>query len=169
MRMLFSVLIISIVTVSCATVSSAKKDELKQWQAQNLAIEEKSPSVAAALNILPGVGDFYNGNVGYGVVNLLMWPLSIAWAPVGGADGALEVNYNATKHHVTNLENRKAKFKSELHLELSAGKISKDQFYYASKKIEMMELGDFSKIRSYYEFLPQDNLVIERLPSSSQR
>lgn len=37
-------------------------------------------AVAAAFSILPGGGQFYNGQIGLGIVNMLFWPLSYLWA-----------------------------------------------------------------------------------------
>ena len=56
-----------------------------------------SPVAAAALNILPGFGNFYlaAGNGGdsshylYGTLNLLTWPISILW---GIPEAALDAN-----------------------------------------------------------------------------
>lgn len=42
-------------------------------------------------------GLFYTGNIGLGVVNLLLWPASILWDPVSGSNGAKSDNYFATK------------------------------------------------------------------------
>lgn len=82
----------------CATpLNSAQKQELQAYQAKGMAVEEKNPSTAAALGILPGGGSFYTRNVGLGIVNLLFWPLSICWDPVSGHDGAESINYFATK------------------------------------------------------------------------
>jgi len=36
--------------------------------------------IAGVLSILPGGGQFYNGQVGLGIVNALFWPLSYLWS-----------------------------------------------------------------------------------------
>lgn len=36
--------------------------------------------VSGALSILPGGGQFYNGQIGLGIVDLMFWPLSYFWA-----------------------------------------------------------------------------------------
>lgn len=155
--------------VSCASVNSTQDRELRTWQAKNLEVKEKDPGLAAGLNVLPGIGDFYNGNVGYGVVNLLTWPLSILWAPVGGAEGAKEVNYFATKAYVEELENNKKKLKSELETAFMTGQMTKDDFYVANKKIEAMQLAEFSKQLSVEDIVPNTVLLRERVPSSTKR
>jgi len=38
-----------------------------------------NPYVSQVLSILPGGGQFYNGQIGLGIVNFLFWPWSILW------------------------------------------------------------------------------------------
>lgn len=171
MRIRFKALaVISLLTLltSCASINSVQDRELQQWQAKNIAVEEKSPTTAAVLNILPGFGDFYNGNIGYGVVNLLTWPFSVLWAPVGGANGAKERNYFASKAYVEELETKKKKLKNDLETAYIGGQMNKQQFFLANKKIETMELSEFQKQISIDEFLPKDLEQIERVPSNAK-
>ncbi|GLO30057.1 MULTISPECIES: hypothetical protein [Pseudomonas] len=92
-------------TTGCATgLNSAQESELASYRARNLAVEEKSPGLAAGLGLLPGGGSFYGRAYGFGVVNLLFWPLSILWDPVSGHDAAEMINYQATKAHVVTLK-----------------------------------------------------------------
>lgn len=163
-RSFISLLSLVIIT-SCASLNSAQDKELKTWQAKNLEVREKNPSMAAGLNVLPGIGDFYNGNVGLGVVNLLLWPASVLWAPVGGADGAKEVNYYATKAYVDELENNKKKVKGELESAYMLGQIDKKDYFVASKKLESMELIEFKNKLELHEILPK-KFEKERLPAS---
>lgn len=92
-------------TTGCATgLNSAQESELASYRARNLAVEEKRPGLAAGLGLLPGGGSFYGRAYGFGVVNLLFWPLSILWDPVSGHDAAEMINYQATKAHVATLK-----------------------------------------------------------------
>ncbi len=92
-------------TTGCATgLNSAQESELASYRARNLAVEEKNPGLAAGLGLLPGGGSFYGRAYGFGVVNLLFWPLSILWDPVSGHDAAEMINYQATKAHVATLK-----------------------------------------------------------------
>lgn len=92
-------------TTGCATgLNSAQESELASYRARNLAVEEKSPGLAAGLGLHPGGGSFYGRAYGFGVVNLLFWPLSILWDPVSGHDAAEMINYQATKAHVATLK-----------------------------------------------------------------
>ncbi len=92
-------------TPGCATgPNSVQESELAGYRARNLAVEEKNPGLAAGLGLLPGGGSFYGRAYGFGVVNLLLWPLSIFWDPVSGHDAAELINYQATKAYVASLK-----------------------------------------------------------------
>jgi hypothetical protein len=94
-------------TTGCATgLNSTQEAELAHYRANNLAVQEKDPGLAAGLGILPGGGSFYSRSYGFGVVNLLLWPISIFWDPVSGYGGAESINYQATMAHVLTLKNR---------------------------------------------------------------
>ena len=151
---------------SCTHMNSTQKRELQEWQAKNLEVKEKDPTTAAVLNILPGFGDFYNGQIGLGVANLLLWPLSVAWAPFGGATGAQEVNYFATKAYVEELEVKKKKLKNEVEVAFIGKQISREEFYLANKKIEAMNLTEFKSNIEVKDVLPFD-LDKMRQPTST--
>jgi hypothetical protein len=91
-------LISSLFSVGCATgLNSSQKREFKSYKAKGLEVREKSPGTGAALGILPGGGSFYSRSYGTGVANLIFWPLSVLWDPVSGYQGAVAINYYATK------------------------------------------------------------------------
>lgn len=152
---------------SCTSINSHQEQELKEWQAKNLEVREKSPGLAAGLNVLPGIGDFYNGNIGYGIANLLTWPYSILWAPVGGASGANERNYFATKAHIDNLQSFRKKAKGDLEVAFISGDITKEAYAVGLKKIDTMELSEFSKEMNISDFIPA-RLDMNRLPSNTK-
>lgn len=156
----FIAILSALILSSCSSLSSSQKVELKEWQAQNLEIQEKSPGTAAALNILPGIGDFYNGNVGLGVLNLLTWPTSILWAPVGGASGAEEVNYYSTKTNVEKHEKNKVATKTNLDEALQMKQINNDEHFIAMKKVNNMDLKEFKNPKNV------DDIIMLRTPSS---
>ena len=92
-------LVMIVMLNGCASgLSSMQKREYKAMELDNVLIEEKSPGVGAALGILPGFGSFYAGEVGWGIVNLLLWPASVLWDPVSGYQGSKAINYDATLH-----------------------------------------------------------------------
>jgi hypothetical protein len=164
------VITFSFLLTSCSSLNSLQHRELKEWQAKNIAVEEKNPTTAAVLNILPGIGDFYNGNPGYGVANLLTWPLSILWAPVGGASGADVANYYSSKSYVEDLETKKKKLKNEIESAFIGNQISKQQFFLANKKVDTMNLAEFQKnveMRDVVPFNPEAE--IERAPTSVKK
>lgn len=146
--------ITTLLLTSCASINSGQDRELRNWQAKNLEVREKDPTAAAALNVLPGIGDFYNGNIGYGIINLLTWPVSILWAPVGGANGAKEVNYFATKAYVEELEGKKKKVKSDIEMAFIGKEISREEFIIANRKIENMNLIEFEKPLNLRDIVP---------------
>lgn len=151
---------------SCTSLNRGQEVELKEWQAKNLEVEEKSPTTAAVLNVLPGIGDFYNGNPGYGVANLLTWPLSVLWAPVGGASGAREANYYMTKAHVESLENKKKQLKGDIEMALYQNRINKDDYVVAIRKLETMDLKEFTKSVELKDVIP-NTISMDRLPTST--
>jgi len=162
-------LMICLVVTSCTSLSGHQKRELAEYKAKNLAVEEKSPATAAVLNILPGFGDFYNGNVGIGIVNLLFWPASVLWAPVGGATGADEVNYYTSKSHIEKLENKKKQVKLTVEEAFISERITKQQFYFTNKKIEMMHLSEFEREIDISTLMNFNEDAIERTPSSKKK
>lgn len=165
-----AILTVSIFLTSCASMNSSQKRELSNWQAQNLEVQEKNKTTAALLNILPGIGDFYNGNPGYGVANLLLWPFSVLWAPVGGASGADEANYFATKAYVEELETKKKKLKSDVEIAFIGNQISKRDFLVAHKKIDAMALKEFQNSVEVKDILPSvlDPHEVLREPTSTK-
>ena len=163
----FMIPILIMFNISCSSLNSAQENELKEWQAKNLEVKEKQPGTAAGLNFVLGIGDFYNGNIGYGIGNLLTWPLSILWAPIGGASGAREVNYYATKTNVERLENKKRNLKNELESAHMTGQITKDLFILGVKKIDTMELVDFNRNLRIEDVLPAGS-AISREPTSNR-
>ena len=94
------ILAILVMTGCARGLNSVEKREYAAFERDGVLIEEKSPTVGAALGILPGLGSFYAGQPSYGFINLLLWPVSVLWDPVSGYDGAMMVNYNVTKYQL---------------------------------------------------------------------
>lgn len=90
-----------LVLSGCASgLNSRQAQEYHALDAQGLLIQEKNPTTAALLGLLPGGGSFYARQPGYGVLNLLTWPLSMLWDPISGHDAATVINYQASVAHV---------------------------------------------------------------------
>lgn len=161
MKKMVSILLLATM-VSCTSLNSQQKSELKEWQANDLEVQEKSPGTAAALNVLPGIGDFYNGNVGLGVLNLLSWPLSVLWAPVGGSSGADEVNYYSTKRQVDNYEKNKKTTQTSVDEAFMLKRITEEERMIAMNKISAMQLKDFKNP------IAVNTLIPLRIPASAK-
>jgi len=123
----------SLVTGCASGLNSMQTQEYRTWESKGLLVKEKDPGTASALGILPGGGSFYTGNTGLGIVNLLMWPLSICWDPISGSNGAKSDNYYATKAVV---ERKQAAEISELDDQLRMKKIDNEEYVLSKKKIE---------------------------------
>jgi len=128
-------LVLSLITLSgCAGgLNSTQKREYAAFEQDGVLIEDKNPTVGAVLGILPGFGSFYVGEPGYGIVNLLFWPLSVLWDPVSGYDGSLSINYDATKYH---LKKEKEKELSILDDQFASEEIDKEVYFSEKRKIE---------------------------------
>ena len=87
----------------------------------------------AALGLLPGGGSFYGREYGFGVANLLLWPLSILWDPISGYDAASAINYNVTKAHVAKLHERDLQ---ELDDQLGSGQLDLAQYTLEKRKVD---------------------------------
>lgn len=136
----FVTLILGLSLSGCAaTLNSVQKSELRTYQEKGLLVKEKTPGLGAALGILPGGGSFYTRHFGLGVVNLLLWPLSILWDPVNGFDESNAINYFSTR---TLNSRHKDKELSELEDQLSGKKISTDEFLIKKGLIERKYSGD---------------------------
>lgn len=157
------------VTTSCTSLNSTQSRELAEWKSQNLKVEEKNEALAAGLNVLPGIGDFYNGNIGLGVVNLLSWPVSVLWAPIGGASGAAETNYYSTKTHVENLTKKKQALITDLQSAAMMKQITSEEYYIATEKIKNMNLSEFKDGKSISDFVPKIYQDHTRIPSSMNK
>ncbi len=118
----------------CASgLNSTQESELAHYRATNLAVEEKSPGAAAGLGLLPGGGSFYGRAYGWGVVNLLMWPVSILWDPVSGYNAAESINYEATRAQVSRLKNHDM---DALDSRLASSEIDMQKYLVEKRKIE---------------------------------
>ncbi|HBZ96113.1 MULTISPECIES: hypothetical protein [unclassified Pseudomonas] len=123
-----------VITTGCANgLNSVQKAELDSYEARGLAVQEKSPGTGAALGLLPGGGSFYGREYGYGVVNLLFWPLSILWDPISGYDASRAINYNVTKAHVAKLHERDLQ---ELDNQLGSGQLDLAQYTLEKRKVD---------------------------------
>ncbi|SDK47477.1 hypothetical protein SAMN05216189_103936 [Pseudomonas delhiensis] len=118
----------------CATgLNSHQKVEYTRYEAKGLLVEEKNPGTGAALGLLPGGGSFYGREYGFGVINLLLWPLSILWDPVSGYDAAKSINYQATR---ASIEAKEEKELNALDDQLKTGQIDVAAYTLEKRKID---------------------------------
>jgi hypothetical protein len=110
-------------------MTSQQEREYETYQAKGLVVKEKSPAAGAVLGLLPGCGSFYAHAWGAGVVDFLLWPVSVFWDPFSGYQGARTINYYATKADV---DGKMHKELSYLDDQLVAGLVTKEQ--YVQKK-----------------------------------
>lgn len=96
------------ILAGCTSLTFQEKQELSNLQYRGVSVDrgpagwEKpaSPFLAGALNLLPGIGNFYlaSGNASdsaqwiYGFGNLLTWPFSIVWGIPEAAIDADNIN-----------------------------------------------------------------------------
>ena len=98
-----------ILTLSaCTSLSYSERNTIRSLESKGISVDKPkgnwerpaNPAGAAALNILPGFGNFYlaSGNGGdsshylYGSLNLLTWPISILWGIPEAAIDAETIN-----------------------------------------------------------------------------
>ena len=72
--------------------------DLKQWKEEGVdLVKKKDPATACGWGFVLGIGSFYNGDIGLGILDLLLWPLSIAWEPFIAPAHSNRINYEATQ------------------------------------------------------------------------
>ncbi len=122
----------ALLATSCASgLNSIQEREYNEFKQKGVLIEEKNPSTGMALGLLPGGGSFYAREPGIGVVNLLLWPLSIVWDTSSGIDGSKSINYDITKHHL-----KKEKEMAAITDKLILGEIDNKQYTIEQRKVE---------------------------------
>lgn len=158
-----TLLALAALMTSCASINSKQERELAEWEAKGIMVKEKDETTAAVLNVLPGIGDFYNGNVGYGILNLAFWPSSILWAPFGGVSGAKEKNYFATKAYISELTTKKNKLIVELDNAFMTETITKKIYLIGKRKISVMDISEFKDDIKLSDIIP---LTTQRIPAN---
>src|SRR5450759_1121855 len=78
------VLLVLSVMIGCTTLTPAQKNDYDMMEKDGVLIKEKDPTTGMLFGLLPGGGSFYGREPVVGVVDLLLWPVSILWDPVIG-------------------------------------------------------------------------------------
>lgn len=119
------IMLITLLILLSGCLTPQQEIEYSEMKAAGYEVVEKNTTTAALLGILPGVGSFYTGRIGWGIFDLLTWPYSICWDPALGHDGAVTRNYNAT---VSNVRMKKKRAIAELENLRLNDKITKEIF-----------------------------------------
>ena len=98
----------AILLTGCTSLSHQERITIRNLEAEGISVDKPAGNwqkpakagAAGALNLLPGVGNFYlaAGNAGdsdqylYGFLNLLTWPISILWGIPEAAIDAGAIN-----------------------------------------------------------------------------
>jgi len=123
-----TILLLLIMLTGCLTTQ--QEAQYVEMKAAGFEVQEKSPELAAGLGVLPGIGGFYVGRIGWGVFDLLLWPYSIIWDPFIGYHGARDRNYKAT---LANIRAKKRKDLQDLDDLRLADKVTMEE--YEKRKI----------------------------------
>ena len=107
----------------CNSLTYNERNTLQNLKAKGITVDKPlggyeapaNPLAAGALNILPGIGNFYLaiGNAGdsshylYGLLNLLLWPISIVWGVPEAAIDANTINKRELIYYYTYNEDGK--------------------------------------------------------------
>ena len=130
----FMALSVVVLLTGCASgLNSHQEREYNAFKYEGVLVEEKDPSTGFALGFLPGGGSFYARKPGLGILNLLMWPLSIFWDPISGSDGSMAINYDMTRYQ---LKKEKKKEISKLDNRLAMGQMSDKEYILEKRKVE---------------------------------
>lgn len=118
----------------CASLNSVQKAELRAMKLSdtNVYVEEKNTDTATALGFLPGVGSFYTRQYALGVVDLLLWPVSMIWDPIAGYQGAQTINYTVSKQRAKRMRTEEL---AELESQLSSKAIDESEYQRREKKV----------------------------------
>jgi hypothetical protein len=81
----------------CATLTSSEKDLTNDLKLYGIDTEVVySQGGAMGMNFLFGAGNFYLGQTAVGILNFMLWPASILWAPAQAWIDAPTLNNKAT-------------------------------------------------------------------------
>lgn len=135
MKRIRSVLLLLVLSVmiGCTTLTPEQKNQYNMMEKDGVLVKEKDPTTGAWFGLLPGGGSFYGREPVVGVVDLLLWPLSILWDPVIGHETSQTVNYKLT---VSYLEKEKQKELGELENQKDLGKITEVEYVTKKRDIE---------------------------------
>jgi hypothetical protein len=127
------ILLVFSLLIGCTTLTSEQKNQYTLMENDGVLIKEKDPTTGIWFGLLPGGGSFYGREPAMGVVDLLLWPLSILWDPAIGHETAMKVNYDLT---VSSMQKNKQKELSELENQKDLGKITNIEYVTKKRDVE---------------------------------
>jgi hypothetical protein len=117
----------------CSSLTAIQQAEYQTMQTQGILVEEKNPTLAACLGVLPGFGSFYTGNYVLGAIDFFTWPLSVCWDPIASYNQARVLNYQASQASIARMKKRELR---ELDVALEAGRVTQAQYIQEKRSIE---------------------------------
>ncbi len=129
----FSLVALVFALAGCSSMNSFERQEFQVMKAEGVVVPEKEPALAAGLGLLPGCGSFYTRNYALGIVDLLLWPVSICWDPVIAYHEAEAINFRATKSYVGRLKGKQIQ---ELDAALAGGQITQAQYLQEKRALD---------------------------------
>ncbi len=74
-------LLVLLLSSGCVHLTQGQRDLYMQMLASGEPVSGyPNMALAGVFSVLPGGGQFYNGQIGLGILNLIFWPLSYLWA-----------------------------------------------------------------------------------------
>lgn len=108
-----SIFVLSAALGGCVSIPKIEGDvqaKLEKLEAAGKEFQEiKSPILAGALNIIPGVGQMYAGDPGDGILTFLTWWLVVPYY-MGFVDAIQEARVQNAKYTIRYYENQGFKF-----------------------------------------------------------
>jgi hypothetical protein len=117
----------------CNSLTTIQEQEYRAMRAEGLLVEEKNPTLAACLGVLPGCGSFYTGQYALGALDVITWPVSILWDPIASYNHACATNYHASRAAISKQKKREM---SALEESRDVGRITQVEFNQSKRAIE---------------------------------
>ena len=143
MKNLIAYTALGLLLSGCVSLTHQENNTLRSLRAQGITTEkpvgnwEKPASAAGAglLNLLPGGGNFYlasgngadNGQMLYGFLNLLTWPISVVWGIPQAAVDAGRINERELIYYYTFDEGGKEALREQGYEVTASGRLEKVQ------------------------------------------
>lgn len=129
----FLALLLLAASIGCTTLTPQEKVSYDLMKNDNVLIEVKKPKTGAWLGVLPGFGAFYAREPLVGIIDLLLWPISIFWDPVVGYEMSKKINYDLSR---SSLQREQGKALTGLENQRTMKEINEDEYVTQKREIE---------------------------------